>query len=147
MKTRIAIVAALLVLAPLCAFAQKVDTDFDPKADFTVIKTYAWSKGTPAPNPLAETRIHEAVDQQLQAKGWKCATANPDVFVVTHVVMKEQKELNAEGFRGGWRFGGGMGTASVSSYFEGTLAVDLYSAADQGAHLARRGYGHCERQG
>jgi hypothetical protein len=139
MRIRIAVVASVLALASLCVFAQQVNTDFDPKADFAAFKTYAWTTGTPSPNPLGETRIHDAVNQRLQAKGMKLVTEKPDVFVATHVVTKEQKELNTMGYGGGWRFGGGMATTSVTTYVQGTLAVDLYSAQTKG--LVWRGVG------
>jgi hypothetical protein len=139
MRTRILVAAALLVLAPLCAFAQKVNTDFDPKTDFSTFKTYAWTEGTPSPNPMGEQRIHDAVNQRLQAKGLKLVTANPDLVVATHVVVKEEKELVSTGYGGPYRWGGGMGTTSVQTYTQGTLALDLYSAATK--KLVWRGVG------
>ena len=130
MKTIVVMTAALaLVMVSGAAFAQKVNTDFDPKADFGAYKTYMWTDGTKSPNPLGETRIHDSVNQRLQAKGLKLVTENPDVIVATHVVAKEQKELYTSGYGGaGWRYGGGMSTTSVNTYIQGTLAVDLYDA-------------------
>jgi hypothetical protein len=122
-------VAAALLLLPLTAFAQKVTTDNDPKAPFDTYKTYAWTKGTESPNPLGEKRIHDGVDAKLAAAGFKAATANPDVYIATHAVAKEQKELQTMGMGGyGPRWGGGSGTARVNTYLVGTLAVDIYDA-------------------
>ena len=125
MRRCIVSVIGLLIL-PAVASAQKVTVDADPSATFSAYRTYAWTAGTPSPNPLGEDRIHASVDQQLAAKGFTMA-ANPDVYVATQVVTREQKELVASGFGGGWGFGG-YGTASVETYVQGTLVVDVYDA-------------------
>jgi uncharacterized protein DUF4136 len=115
-----------LWLVPAVASAQKVYVDSDPSASFAAYRTYGWTAGTPSSNPLADNRIHASVDQQMAAKGFMAA-ANPDVFVATHVITHDQKELVATGFGPGWGFGG-YGTASVETYVQGTLVVDLYDA-------------------
>ncbi len=79
------------------------------------------------------------MNKALQAKGLKLVTANPDLVVATHAVAKEQKELVSMGYGGPYRWGGGMGTTSVNTYVQGTLAVDLYNA--QTKKLAWRGVG------
>ena len=66
-----------MVLLPAVAFAQKVNVDFDPAADFSKFKTYAWVDGTPSPNPLGEQRIHDEVDKRMAAAGFTKAAANP----------------------------------------------------------------------
>jgi len=128
-KFSIAIAAVALVLVAGTAFAQKVTTDSDPAAPFASYKTYAWTKGTESANPLGEKRIHDGVDAKLAAAGFKAATENPDVYIATHAVAKEQKELQTMGMGGyGPRWGGGSGTATVNTYLVGTLAVDIYDA-------------------
>jgi hypothetical protein len=132
------LVALALLFVPAGAFAQKVTTDFDEKAAFGSFKTYAWTTGTPSTNPLGETRLHEAVDARLKAKGLALVQANPDVVVATHAVAKEEKQLYASGFGGGPRWGG-SGTASVQSYLVGTLVLDIYDAKTK--QLVWRGTG------
>lgn len=113
----LAIACALLAAT---AYAQKVTTDSNRSAPFGSYKTYAWTDGTPAPNPLAEQRIHGLVGAQLAARG--LAESNtPDLFVATHVVTAQHPQLVVNGF--GWGLGG---TASVETYTVGTLVVDLY---------------------
>ena len=119
------IVGALLV-ASAPAFAQKVNVDFDHSARFAQFRTYAWTPGTPAENPLAENRIRAAVGSQLAVHGFTLSPT-PDVFVATIVVTQEHPELVANGFGGGLMFGG-YATASVQTYETGTLIVDLYDA-------------------
>jgi hypothetical protein len=109
--------------------AQKVNVDSDPAAPFATYKTYAWTAGTPAPNALSDQRLHTSVDARLAARGLAMNTTAPDVIVATHVTTKEKQELIANGFGyGPWGFGGGLGTASVETFIDGTLVVDLYDA-------------------
>jgi hypothetical protein len=126
MKTRVFGVLALAMAASV-AYAQKVTTDSDPSAPFATYKTYAWTAGTPSPNPLSEQRIHAAVDAKLAGKGLTKVDSAPSVYVATHVLAHEQKEIVADGFGPWWGFGGG--TATVQTYVQGTLIVDLYDAA------------------
>ena len=55
-------------------------------------------------------------------------TTNPDLVVATHVTTKERQELIANGFGYGPWWGGGLGAATVETYVEGALIVDLYDA-------------------
>ena len=127
MKNTIAAAVALLVTSAV-VYAQKVNVDSDPAAPFATYKTYAWVDGTPAPNPLNEERLHMSVDAQLALKGLRMNTTNPDVVVVTHVTTKERQKLVVSGFGYGPWWGGGLGTANVETYVDGTLVVDLYDA-------------------
>jgi hypothetical protein len=122
-----AVIWAALAI-PAGALAQDVNSDSAPGANFAGYKTYAWTPGTPAKDPFMEQRIHQGVDQRMAAKGFTLVTANPDVVVTTHASGKEQKELIASGYGGSLRFGGGMATASVNTYIQGMLALDLYDA-------------------
>ncbi len=120
--------AVAVVLTAAVVYAQKVNVDSDPAAPFATYKTYAWVDGTPAPNPLNEDRLHSSVDAQLALKGLRMNTTNPDLVVATHVTTKERQELIANGFGYGPWWGGGLGGATVETYVEGTLIVDLYDA-------------------
>ena len=136
------IAAAALLLLPAVAFAQKVDVDSDPSVDFSKFKTYAWTGGTPSPNPLGEERIKAAVDEHMAAAGLTKATSNPDVVIATHVLTKEEKEIISTGYgygAGYYRWGGGMSTATVNTYLQGTLVLDMYDASTK--KLAWRGSG------
>ena len=121
--------ALAVMLMATVAYAQKVTVDSDPAAPFATYKTYAWTAGTAAPNPLSEERLHQSVDARLAGKGLAMNTATPDLIVATHVTTKEKQELIANGFGyGPWGFGGGFGGATVETFVEGTLVVDLYDA-------------------
>jgi len=97
-KRTIAAIASMLVIGT-AAYAQKVNTDSDPAAPCSTLTTYAWTAGTPSPNPLAEQRIHAAVDAQLAAKGLMLVNSNPTMFVATHVTTHQQQQVIANGAR------------------------------------------------
>src|SRR5213594_2852269 len=59
----------LVSFAVVTSASAKVFVDHDRTADFRARRTYAWMKGTEAPNTLVEKRIRAAVDDQLRAKG------------------------------------------------------------------------------
>ena len=104
------------------AYAEKVTVDANPSAPFGSYKSYGWTNGTPAPNPLAEQGIHSMVAAQLAARG--LAESNtPDMFVATHTVTAQHPQPIVNGFD--WGLGG---TASVETYTMGTLIVDIYDA-------------------
>ena len=69
-----------LVFVPAIALAQKVAIDYDKAVDFSKYRTYAWRSGQPAPNPLVDKRILNAIDGQLAAKGWTKTDSSPSAI-------------------------------------------------------------------
>jgi Domain of unknown function (DUF4136) len=125
MKRHVIIALALAALTAGVVYAQHVTTDSDPAAPFATYKTYAWTPGTASAISLTEQRIHDGVNAQLQGKGMTQVDSNTNVFVATHVTTHAVPQVIADGF-GPWGFGGGM--ATVQTYTEGSLIVDLYDA-------------------
>ena len=125
MKRQMITALALAALTAGVVYAQHVTTDSDPAAPFATYKTYAWTPGTASAVSLSEQRIHDGVNAQLQGKGMTQVESNPNVFVATHVTTHTVPQVIADGF-GPWGFGGGM--ATVQTYTEGSLIVDLYDA-------------------
>lgn len=115
------------------AFAQHVQTDFDHQANFAQYKTFSWQEIKPA-DSLWDSRIKNAVDTQLAAKGWTETGDGADVTIVAIKTTQTQRSLQTfyDGFGGGWRwrgFGGfGDSTTTEQDYKEGTLIIDLYDA-------------------
>jgi hypothetical protein len=125
MKRQLITALALAALTAGVVYAQHVTTDSDPAAPFATYKTYAWTPGTASAVSLTEQRIHDGVNAQLQGKGMTQVNSNPNVFVATHVTTHTVPQVIADGF-GPWGFGAGM--ATVQTYTEGSLIVDLYDA-------------------
>jgi Domain of unknown function (DUF4136) len=78
------------------------------------------------PNQIADAEIKQAVDAQLQAKGLtKTDNDKADLLVGYQVAVDQQKQWNAYG-GGGFRFGGGMASATSSTIDIGSLVLDMY---------------------
>ena len=127
--TCIAFVLAMLAVAS----AQQVQTDYDHRANFAQYKTYSWEAIKPS-DSLWDTRIMNAVDAQLSAKGWSRVESGGDISIVAIKTTQTQRTLQTfyDGFGGGWRWRGaggfGQTTTTEQDYKQGTLVVDLYDA-------------------
>ena len=140
MHKLIAAVAVFVALGPVSAFAQKVNTDFDPGFNFTNVKTYFWTKTTKiTPNPLADSRIVESVDAWLKAAGWQRTEGQGDLALVPNFTTEKGQTLNTfyDTMGGGWGYrgwgGAGVGTATTttSTFIEGTMIVDMFEASSK----------------
>jgi len=122
------IICTLIVAA--AAFAD-TNTDWDHSVNFAAFKTYSWEK-VKTPNEIWDKRVVDAIDAQLQAKGWTKVESGGDVAIVALGTTQQEQSLDTfyNGMGGGWgyRGWGGMGTATttVNTYRVGTLVVDMY---------------------
>ena len=137
-------VALAVVFFSIPALAQKVETDYDHSVNFTQYHTYSWGH-VHTTDPLFEPRIRDAVDRDLQVKGWQQVPSGGDVTITAVLVKKDRAEYTTfyNGFGGGWRWrgwGGGMATTTVENIPVGTLVVDIYDTGSQ--HLVWRGLAH-----
>jgi len=108
LPTRALLLGAALLVATVPALADPVKVDHDREADFSNRKTWAWKKGTEAPNPLTEQKIHMAVGGAMMRTGLKEVAESPDLWVVTHVStsMDARIDVTAFGYGGGWSWNG-----------------------------------------
>jgi hypothetical protein len=116
-----------LALLGTIALAQSVTYDFDKAADFTRMKTYAWTRGTELRDELNHKRVVSAIEAQLAAKGLTRVEADgkADLLVAYHASFDTDLEINGSGW-GGYRFGPGrVGTARVEEIVIGSLVVEL----------------------
>jgi len=136
MHTRFALLTALalLVVAAVgagAAFAQDVSVNYVPGTDFSKYKTYKWVEiqGAEKPDQILDAQIKQAIDKVLGGKGLTKATGDTaDLFIGYQVALNQERQWNAYGMGGAWRWGGGMGTATSSTIQIGTLALDMYDA-------------------
>lgn len=113
------------------AQAQSVTYQAMPGTNFTSFHTYQWVNipGGIHPDQITDQEIRQAVDTQLTNKGFtKTTNGNPDLYVCYQVAVDQERQWNAMGMGGGWRFGG-MGTATSSTISNGTLVLDIYGVA------------------
>ena len=148
---RIIVLTTFVLALPLVAAAQKTTYDFDKTATFSQYKTYSLKDGTPTGNPLIDNRIVAAIEAQLAAKGLVRTETAPDVMVLYHVALEEEKDISSYStgpmYGGyGWGWGGGWGSTTtdvrVREILVGTLAVDIVDA--QKKQIVWRGLGSKE---
>jgi Domain of unknown function (DUF4136) len=120
---------ALVLLVCGMASAQDVTTNVMPGANFSNYHTYKWVRvpGIAYPNQIVDAQIKAAIDSQLSTKGLtKTDGDKADLYVDYQASITQQKQWNAYGMGGGYRWGGGMATAQSTTIDTGTLAVDMY---------------------
>jgi hypothetical protein len=135
MKVQRAILATvgIVLLCASVSSAQQVKTDYDRSTNFGQYKTFSWQK-VQTQDQLWVSRIKEAVNASLAAKGLTPVESGGDVAIVAIETTQNQQTLNTfyDGFGGGWRwrgFGGfGDATTTTETYKVGTLVVDLFDA-------------------
>jgi uncharacterized protein DUF4136 len=120
------------------ALAQDTRYNFDAQADFSKFKTYKWveMKGAQKPDDLTDRQIREAIDAELSRKGLsKTDSDSADLFLGYQTAINTEKEVTSFdtgwGYGPGWRYGGapGISTATTSTLYVGSLAVDMYDPA------------------
>jgi len=129
----------LFALALACS-GIKVDSDYDPSADFSQLRTWAWlphagQSDDPRPdNALLDSRIRAAVKSELDAKGYTFATSGTPDFQVIYLLSVEGKldvdtlyrRHRGTGLRiGGGRVGWDYAQTHVREYDEGTLLLGV----------------------
>ena len=126
MKTFIILAAAFLCLSAPAVFGQKVTVDVDQSANFSTYKTFGWSGGAVARNPIIGQLIINAVESELTARGLIRNDANPDIKVA--VVAAAGMDIQTVGPTwnvnyGVW--GGYTNPAAMMNITTGTLLLDL----------------------
>jgi uncharacterized protein DUF4136 len=127
----VGVALAMGVVVFACGFmaAQDIKTNYMPGTDFSKYHTYKWVSidNTEQVDPIVVQQIKDAIDSQLTSKGMtKTEADTADMYVGIQTSIQQQQQWNAYGMGGGWRFGGGMATATSSTLQIGTLGVDFY---------------------
>jgi hypothetical protein len=122
------------LLFSVCSFAQDVHTDYDHHANFSRYHTYSWIK-VKTDDPLWQSRITDAVDHDLRAKGWEKVPSGGDAALAAVGAVKNQQEYQTfyDGMGPGWRWGG-FGTTATTTVVNdrvGTLVVDVFDAQNK----------------
>lgn len=131
----------LLVLALSAAVAaQDVHTDYDHNTNFSQYHTYSWAK-VQTENPLWQQRIQDAVDKDLQSKGWQRVNSGGEVALTAVGATHNQQAYQTfyDNMGPGWWWGGfgPQTTTTVQNYRVGTLVLDMYN--NQNHRLIWRG--------
>jgi hypothetical protein len=129
LKMALALAAATLVFG--CSSGPTINTDYNPSTNFAQYTSFGFRAVDPISDPIVDSRIKDAVTMALTAKGWTRNDQNPGIWVVPHVQLSEQTQLNTynTGWGYGWRgWGGGPSTTTVEKIPIGTVIIDLVDA-------------------
>ena len=128
-----ALLVLVVILGAWGCTGPRVRTDFDPAADFTTFRTYAFAgmtdlnQGGVLNNSLVRKRLEQMVGQQLSSKGLRQVglDEHPDLLVHYWITIKEKQRVESTGSMVGPYGRRGYGGVTTYDYEEGTLIVDL----------------------
>ena len=159
MRLRSTIMALAMVFTVSACSGLKVNSDFDPDANFASFTTYNTMElpDNPDLDQISEQRLQGSLDRALQAKGLTEARGEPDLWVGWQVVFDEEVSYNTVNsyYGGGWGYGGwygpgysGMGMGTSRTYENrvtmGTMIIDIFQADNK--KLVWRGTGETQIQ-
>lgn len=132
MKHLLLLLTILLFTTP--AVAQKIKVNFDKNADFSKFKTFSWTSGAPASNPLISQIIMDSVEQALTAKGLTKVNDGGDLRI--SVAMAIQYDIQvAQQSRGNTgsdlQTGIPTGAGQPFDVRKGSLVVDMENPASK----------------
>jgi len=119
----------LTLMTCMVTFAQDVSANSMPGTDFSKYHTYKWVTiaGATQPNQIVDAQIKSSVDSQLATKGLtKTDSDKADLYIGYQVSLDQEKQWNTYNTGGGYRWGGGMATATSTNITVGTLVLDMY---------------------
>jgi hypothetical protein len=82
MKFGLAIFFFITLMTATTVRAQDVAVDFDKGTDFSRFKTYSWTSGVPAKNPLIDQKIKATIEEHLAMRGLRRVEQGGDVGVL-----------------------------------------------------------------
>ena len=134
MSSRLAIFFFVTLVSVATLRAQDVAVDFDRSLDFSKFKTYSWTSGVAAKNPLIDQQIRTGIDEQLASKGLRRVDAGGDLSVLymTSVERDLEVAIGRGQATGDWmrQTMSGFNVRSQSWDVEvGSLVVCLYEAS------------------
>lgn len=130
----LALPVMLLLGACASTSAPTAVTDFDRSFDFTGVRKIALqpidrtSVSTINVSDMQESRINEAVQAELQRRGFELVSdnADADMFLTWHLVTQERTDVRTFNTGSGyncWNCGGS--SVSVRQFTQGTFIVDM----------------------
>ncbi|UCD56922.1 MAG: DUF4136 domain-containing protein [Candidatus Hydrogenedentota bacterium] len=136
MKTPRACIHLGLSLLIIACSTISVSYDYDREADFTILKTYDWLPVPPEARAdgLIVKRITNAVDRELEAKGFTMMPEAPDFHIAIYGERLTKLDIRDRGYDyGPYRYRGyywpeDRRRIEVYQYDEGTLILDLINA-------------------
>ena len=118
---RLLIISYLMVVAFGCS-TFSYQYDYDPEVNYTGLKTFNWITLSVQKDiyTLNDTRIQEAVNAQLEVKGCKMTTDNPDFLIAMNVTKEEKTDIRT------WNYGYGGRSMLYGDPFMSNTQFDVY---------------------
>jgi len=122
-----------------------VSQDYDKDVDFSAFKTFTWKldpdarqDDEPEMSPLVATRVRNAIERELNAKGIVYSEMSPDIQIDYNLKVESKISSSNVGTTVGFGTGGygHVGGVVISTapdirqYDEGTLFIDFYTSDD-----------------
>ena len=129
MSRRILCLAIILLITVPAIFAG-VDVRLGAGRDFSQLGSYELVEGTPARREAARDLLTRSLETALAELGLRRADKNPDVYVVSHVLVDVQdiEELSDPAY---WEFITGVRSVDPLEIGAATLVVDIVDAETQ----------------
>ena len=112
-----------------CSLVYNVSFDSDGSVDLLQLSTYDW---LPIPkeaniNNLDEARIKKTVNAELEAKGLRLTSDNPDFLIAPDIITKDKLRVTQWGYPYYYSYRTYDGSWSVNAYQyeEGTFILDF----------------------
>ena len=123
------LIALLASAVTGCSPIYSVSFDSDGSVDLIQLSTYDW---LPIPkeaniNNLDEARIKRAVNAELEAKGLRLTSNNPDFLIAADIISKEKLRITQWGYPYyySYRLYEGSWSVNAYQYEEGTFILDF----------------------
>jgi len=123
-----------------------VSQDYDKEADFAALRTFNWmhdpetrSDDPSEMSPLVATRVRNAIERELGARGIGLDDSAPDMLIDYNLKVESKITSTNVGTTigfgtGGYGHVGGVVVSTapdIRQYDEGTLYIDFYRADDE----------------
>ena len=142
MKIKIVSFSLCMLLIASFSIAQKVNTDYDKKADFstyTSVSFLGWQDDVTL-NDFDKKRFADAFKEEFEKRKLTLVESGGDMAIALYVVAEQKTSTTAytnyygggagrgyrRGGRGGWGGGSSSTSYSESDYLEGTLVMDVF---------------------
>src|SRR5215213_2847733 len=93
MRSSLALLFFITLMCVATVRAEDVAVDFDRGVDFSRFKTYSWTSGVAARNPLIDQQIRTGIDEKLSAKGLRRVEEGGDLSVLYLVSVERDLEV------------------------------------------------------
>ncbi|MCK4548587.1 MAG: DUF4136 domain-containing protein [Candidatus Krumholzibacteria bacterium] len=135
MKRAVVILLGITALTVSGCSSVSTSFDYDNHVDFSKLQTFAWmpreaniggnAQQAQMDNSLFSNRLKNAVNSNLEAKGYSINTADPDFVIIYHTGVQDKVNVTNWGYTYGPYWGPWGESLDVHQYTEGTLILDF----------------------